>query len=92
VLFVITDTGCGIDPSRHESIFQAFSRGASQQEPDLAGSGLGLPIAAKTAKLMGGKIWIESEPGRGTKVYCTARLQTADPSLRPRFRTLPVVA
>ncbi len=90
ILFVISDTGCGIEPARHETIFQAFSRGA--QSADLAGSGLGLPIAAKTARLMGGKIWIESEPGRGTKVYCTARLQTADPSLRPTFRTLPVVA
>jgi two-component system, sensor histidine kinase and response regulator len=90
VLFVISDTGCGIDPARHESIFQAFSRGT--QAPDLAGSGLGLPIAAKIAKLTGGRIWIESEPGRGCKVYCTTRLQTADPSMRPTFRTLPVVA
>jgi signal transduction histidine kinase len=88
VLFVISDTGRGIHPEDHEIIFQAFSRGSSGG----AGSGLGLPIAAKIAKLTGGRIWIESEVGRGTKVYCTTRLQTADPSLRPRFRTLPVVA
>lgn len=91
ILFVVTDTGPGIPAAQQETLFQAFSRFEPGQ-PDLAGAGLGLPIAARIASLTGGKIWIESDAGTGTKVYATTRVKADDSLVASRFRTLPVVA
>ncbi len=89
ILFVVTDTGPGIASKDHELVFQAFARPTG---PDNPGSGLGLPIAARIAGATGGRIWIESESGYGTKIYATIRLQAEDTFSRTKFRTLPVVA
>jgi signal transduction histidine kinase len=88
ILFVVTDTGPGIPAEYQDIVFQAFSR----QDPAQIGSGLGLPISARIAKRMGGRVWIESEPGCGAKLYATVRLEASEPLHRARFRTLPVVA
>lgn len=63
--FVVEDTGMGIDPAFQSKIFEPFVRWESGQG-DL-GTGLGLSIAQTIAKLLGGDIKVESEPGRGSK-------------------------
>ena len=66
----IADTGPGIEPDQVETAFGTFQRGATRrgQEP---GVGLGLSLAKSFIELHGGRVDIESEPGRGTRVTCT---------------------
>jgi len=62
--FEVRDTGAGIAPELHEKIFEKFSQG--QQGPARTGSGLGLTFCRMAAEAHGGRIWVESEPGRGS--------------------------
>ena len=66
----IADTGPGIEPDQVEAAFGTFHRGATRRghEP---GVGLGLSLAKSFIELHGGRVDIESEPGRGTRVTCT---------------------
>ncbi|MDB4889359.1 MAG: ATP-binding region ATPase domain protein [Gemmatimonadetes bacterium] len=67
----VGDTGIGIDGSHHELVFREFAqvdRSASRQHH---GKGLGLTIARKLVELHGGRIWLESELGQGSRFYFT---------------------
>ena len=64
VVVRITDHGPGISKDEHDRIFEPFQRGLSADGD--RGSGLGLAIARGFVQLNGGRLWIESEPGRGT--------------------------
>jgi len=63
----VTDTGCGIDPGKHEMIFSKFQQAEMSTTRRFGGSGLGLSIVKELASLMGGNIAVESEPGRGSR-------------------------
>jgi signal transduction histidine kinase len=67
VKVTVADTGPGIEPEYHQEIFHDFFRvpGASESSE---GTGLGLAIARRLVQAHGGKIWVESEPGSGSKV------------------------
>ena len=62
----VSDTGMGISPEYHMEVFDDFFR-VPQSEKQSDGMGLGLPIARRLINNMGGKIWVESEPGAGCK-------------------------
>lgn len=62
--FKVRDTGPGIAPELHKKIFEKFSQG--QQGPARTGSGLGLTFCRMATEAHGGRIWVESEPGRGS--------------------------
>jgi signal transduction histidine kinase/ligand-binding sensor domain-containing protein/CheY-like chemotaxis protein len=72
--FVVHDTGIGIALEKQALIFEGFSRGDSSINRKHGGSGLGLTIAQQLVHLMGGKIWVESEAGRGSAFHFTARV------------------
>jgi signal transduction histidine kinase/CheY-like chemotaxis protein len=65
--FTVRDTGIGIPPDKLERLFKAFSQVDSSTTRKYGGTGLGLIISEKLIGLMGGKIYVKSEPGVGTK-------------------------
>jgi len=72
--FSIRDSGIGIPPEQQQSIFEAFSQADSSTTRRFGGTGLGLSIASQLVRLMGGRIWLESESGQGTTFHFTAVL------------------
>jgi len=84
--FGVSDTGIGIPADKLDSIFANFTQADSSTTRRYGGSGLGLAIAKGLTALMGGKIWVESEAGKGSTFYFTARLdvQKEPAKLAPR--------
>ncbi|MBI5776973.1 MAG: HAMP domain-containing histidine kinase [Nitrospirae bacterium] len=64
----ITDTGCGIPSHEREKVFDKFFRGAAIPE-EAPGAGLGLAITKSLVELHGGRIWLESTPGKGSRFF-----------------------
>jgi CheY-like chemotaxis protein len=71
VHFSIADSGIGIAPEKIESIFDAFSQEDSTITRKYGGTGLGLTISARLAEMLGGRIWVDSEVGRGSTFHFT---------------------
>ena len=71
-LFVeVGDSGIGIAPEHHELVFREFAQVDSSASRQHHGTGLGLTIARKLVELHGGRIWVESALGEGSRFYFT---------------------
>jgi len=77
--FAVSDTGAGIPEDKREAIFEMFEQVDTSMARRHGGTGLGLAIAARLAGLMDGRVWVESEPGQGSRFHFTLRIRLADP-------------
>lgn len=73
----VQDTGIGIPADRRADIFEPFRQGEGSTTRKYGGTGLGLAICAQLVEKMGGKIWVESEEGRGSTFHFTVVLRSA---------------
>ncbi len=80
LIFSVKDTGIGIKKEFHRKIFRSFKQADSSSTREYKGTGLGLSISKKLVELLGGKIWLESEPDQGSRFQfsCPFKIQTGD--------------
>ncbi|WP_243359862.1 response regulator [Fundidesulfovibrio terrae] len=89
LLFSVEDTGIGVLPELTGVIFDSFRQADSSFSKSYQGVGLGLAISRELAALMGGRIWVESQPGKGSAFRFTARFGIDRGALASSRRALP---
>jgi two-component system, sensor histidine kinase and response regulator len=89
--FIVFDSGVGIAPEKLEMIFDSFSQADTSTTRQFGGTGLGLTISRRLVQLMGGRVWVESELGAGSRFHFTVRLiSETDNAAVTRSQTSPV--
>ena len=83
IQFSVADTGIGIDPDQSATIFDRFTQGDSRSNRQYGGVGLGLSICKRLVELMGGRIWVDSVKGAGSRFSFTVPFKGLQPALSP---------
>jgi len=84
---LVHDTGIGIAKKKQEEIFEQFSQADGSISRRYGGTGLGLAICKSLVTIMGGRIWVEGEPGKGSDFHFTFRIHRAVPRPSPLNRS-----
>lgn len=69
IVFYVKDTGIGLAPEKFDFIFERFRQAEESSTKEYRGTGLGLTIASRLVEMLGGKLWVESELGKGSAFY-----------------------
>jgi len=88
-LFAVADNGPGIPKGAQEAIFEEFQHGTDVRSRAKEGAGLGLAIARRMIEVLGGRIWVESEPGQGATFYVAIPLETVSDHPAPERSIQP---
>lgn len=100
VIFEVQDTGIGIPPEQHEAIFREFTQVENPLQDRYRGTGLGLPLCRNLAILLGGSVFLTSEPGKGSSFFAeipltyhgeTVCTEDCTPIPAPEFHRSPVL-
>jgi len=83
--FAVRDTGIGIPPDQRDRLFQAFGQADASTYGLYGGTGLGLVTSRRLAELMGGRVWFESEPNRGSTFFLALPFQPSDDPAPPAW-------
>jgi CheY-like chemotaxis protein len=86
VVFAVRDTGIGIALEDREMIFEEFMQVPSALQRRVKGTGLGLPLCRKLATLLGGEVYVESEPGKGSAFFARLRVEYHGEAEAPQSR------
>ncbi|MBF0339725.1 MAG: response regulator [Magnetococcales bacterium] len=90
LLVVVADSGIGISPDHLETIFESFTQSDSGISRRYGGTGLGLSLTRRLLEMMGGRIWVESRFGKGSRFHFTLPLRSASaPTTQPSGMDLP---
>jgi signal transduction histidine kinase/ActR/RegA family two-component response regulator len=77
LLFGIQDVGIGIPVDKHDAIFEPFLQVGGALSRNVGGAGLGLAVCKRLVRVLGGRMWVESTVGQGSRFYFTAIVQSA---------------
>jgi len=83
----VLDTGIGIPPNKHKAIFESFTQADASMTRRFGGTGLGLSLSKQMVELLGGKIWFESEIGKGTTFHFTVPVRIISEKVESPVKT-----
>ncbi len=89
--FTVSDTGIGIPLEKQQLIFDPFAQADASTTRRYGGTGLGLTISSRLVSMMGGKIWVDSDVGRGTQMHFTARFKSPEHAVLARMTVPPEI-